>query len=329
MPEFDPNSMMPQGGFYQVADVLDMTATLPVSFSPVLRLEKATPAQIAHIHFMFGFVGGNSSPNRFYENTYAQVINGPVTTFVATPLDPPLWRYYILSFAGGGGLDLPAFLLAANLGEPPLNFFLNFLSAEPFGVGDKRGWGGDSAQAADWYMPPNIWETPPVVFDDTSVARLQSAFTAVASLDTAAYPAIVRALNAFQSLKRLPRNSDMQVMGMFSIIEMLLTHNPNDKEIGDSLMHQIRHKIALLSPRFSLPLDYSPFPTATNELKVWNTLYSLRSLIAHGGEVNFADNKLRLLENRGTALAFLSTATRRLLRHSLNEPQLIDSLKPI
>lgn len=129
-------------------------------------------------------------------------------------------------------------------------------------------------------------------------------------------------------LKRIPYGRDLQVLGLFAIIEMLLTHNPNDREIGDSLSHQISTKVPLLSARFQTPLDYSTFGTDARPSTIWKKLYEYRSKIAHGDVADFS-GRLSLLVNQQTAITFLELAARQIVRHALNEPELVDALKPI
>ena len=114
------------------------------------------------------------------------------------------------------------------------------------------------------------------------------------------------------------------------ILEMLLTHNPNEKEIGDLLTHQIKTKTALLLPRLSQPFHYDVFSKGGGDHeKIWGALYHYRSCIAHGNHINFTDKRLKPLVDDDTAYTFLSLATKRILEHALKEPDLINSLKPI
>jgi hypothetical protein len=326
--DIDDSMILMKGGFWHVADVFDMRAALPIVFSPTLRLEKANAEQIEHIYQRgFATIGGLVEPRRFYENSWTRAGSSNAWRYVPTPIAQMDWRYYVVSFAPGGFSEFAQlFESVANLGEPPLNFLLYVLTEQAYGLGGVRAWGCDFTQSIELYQHGIL---DPVVFDEAAADGIKSAYAALMRLDFARFSTIPRALRAFQALKRLPRSSDLLILGLFSIVEMLLTHNPNNKEIGDSLMHQIRSKIALLSPRFATPLLYTPFANAASEDKVWNALYHFRSQVAHGGEINFVDNQLRTLIDRDTAIDFLTTATRRLLRHSLDEPQLIYSLKPI
>jgi hypothetical protein len=74
-------------------------------------------------------------------------------------------------------------------------------------------------------------------------------------------------------------------------------------------------------------LDYSFFPQLNTGDKIWRTLYELRSRIAHGGKVDFADNKLKHLKDMHAAVTFLYTSAKALLRLALKEPELIQDLQ--
>ena len=60
---------------------------------------------------------------------------------------------------------------------------------------------------------------------------------------------IEQAIRQFVDLKALPRYSGLTIIGLFSIIESLITHNPK-QNIHDSLKHQIKTKTPLLRKRF-------------------------------------------------------------------------------
>jgi hypothetical protein len=115
----------------------------------------------------------------------------------------------------------------------------------------------------------------------------------------------------------------LYVLGLFGVIESLLTHDP--KGGYDRLTHQIKTKVKLLNERFSTPLDYSAFDNLPSD-KIWKPLYSFRSAIAHGRIPTF-DRDLRVLKDERTAVEFLRKAAKTLLRHALEEPQLVLDLQ--
>ena len=130
----------------------------------------------------------------------------------------------------------------------------------------------------------------------------------------------------YDSLRMLSPNSEFHVLGLFAIIEMLITHNPKLEDRGDSISHQMQSKIPLLSRRFRRPVDYQSFFPGANEKRVWTAMYGYRSALAHGGVPDF-NAKLRILKDAPTSVAFLREAVKALLRHSLVEPKLYRDLR--
>lgn len=141
------------------------------------------------------------------------------------------------------------------------------------------------------------------------------------------YPEIARAFAMLDSLTMIPKGSPFQVIGLFAIIEMLITHNPKLDDRGDSITHQMKSKIPLLARRFDRPLPYNEFFANVAPEKIWSQLYAYRSAIAHGGTVEFQTAKLKNLRDSDNANDFLRSTARALLRHVLREPDLYRDLK--
>jgi len=316
-----------RGGFFIVSNVLDVRVQLPVEITPKLRLAKADDAQISAIQsWLTAMSPGFVNPRSYYEKHWTTTVHSKTSSSTSpSPLERKDWRYYILSFAGYGNETYDLFR-AANLVEPGLNAFAQIYTTKEFGAGTVTGWGGDSVQALTAYEAPQsqILQT----FDEAAVAELISCHRCLLGLDKSKHPGIERSVEVLQRLKRISRGTDLRVLGLFAILEMLLTHNPNDKEIGDSLSHQISTKVPLLSARFSSPLDYGCFEVGVTETTIWKRLYEYRSKIAHG-ELAEINGRLSVLRSREVATAFLEQAVRRVVRHALNEPALVDALKPI
>jgi Apea-like HEPN len=316
-----------RGGFWLVAESLDLRVTLPYEISPSLRLAKATDQQRKYIDELSERVIGRHRVHNHYSHDFRvrPQVGGVGIYTEQHPIPEAEWRYYILAYHGDGK-DVGQFCLAANLGEPPLTFFLCIETANKFGDGPMEGTYGDYLQVVEWYA--SAVQPRTVVFDDRGIAQIVGAYGALQKLNPDKFQGIRRALQAFQDLKRLPSMSDFAILGLFAIIEMLITHDP--KGSFDSLVHQIKTKVALLSLRLGTAFDYSAFGNnQINPDKIWGALYELRSLVAHGGEVNFKNKDLKHAIDRDTAINFLKEATRRLLRHALEDPTLIESLKPI
>ncbi|MEI8195862.1 MAG: hypothetical protein WCI73_08140 [Phycisphaerae bacterium] len=134
---------------------------------------------------------------------------------------------------------------------------------------------------------------------------------------------IVRAVDMYYQLLAIPEREPLHVLGLFAVIESLLTHNPNGDY--DSLEHQIRKKMALLNTRFTTPLDTSHFGNAPFDT-LWKKFYEYRSKIAHGAAFDFKKD-LKMIQNATVAYAFLDGAAKSLLRHALKEPHLMLDLQ--
>jgi hypothetical protein len=117
----------------------------------------------------------------------------------------------------------------------------------------------------------------------------------------------------------------MYTLGLFAVIESLLTHDP--KGGYDSLGHQIRSKIPLLDRRMEKRLDYTVFQNA-NADSLWKKLYDYRSTIAHGGRADFS-GPLNVLKTPKTVSDFLDTAVKALIRHATKEPELVFDLRAV
>ncbi|MBU9153094.1 hypothetical protein KTD28_00560 [Burkholderia gladioli] len=142
------------------------------------------------------------------------------------------------------------------------------------------------------------------------------------------FPEVSRAYSMYDILDLLHENSEFEVLGLFAIIEMLITHNPLGKDIGDSITHQMQTKLPLLMNRFEIPIDHQQFFGNVTQKKIWDALYSYRSAVAHGGEADF-EGRLRIIKDQKTAIEYLHIVVKALLRHVLKEPLLFRDLKAV
>lgn len=146
--------------------------------------------------------------------------------------------------------------------------------------------------------------------------------------DDASYYFVKKALQDFSDLKRVPVNMPIYVVGLFSIIEMLLT-TQQEKTTENSLSHQLREKLALFGNRFAEPLvltEHLPQTSGMDFKKVVSRLYSYRSKVAHGSEPDFK-GELQVLEGHKTVCRFLRVVVRKLILQAVYEPALFRDLK--
>lgn len=139
---------------------------------------------------------------------------------------------------------------------------------------------------------------------------------------------IHKALRDFEDLKGVASRKPLYVVGLFAIIESLLTSKQDDTT-GKSLSHQLHEKVNLLTNRFEKPLllsNYFNNVGTADPKKVIAKLYQYRSDVAHGNIVDFSNN-LQLLTNHEAVCEFLHALVRRLLLQALIEPELMRDLK--
>jgi hypothetical protein len=139
------------------------------------------------------------------------------------------------------------------------------------------------------------------------------------------FPEIFRSIKMFKSVMSVHQSSDFYTLGLFAVIESVITHEPRENA-GDSLSHQISTKLPLVTKLFDREIDCSSFFDECSESTLWKKLYSYRSKIAHGKQVNFTKKK-SILRSRNSVLAFLEIFVPSLLRLALNDPQLIQDLQ--
>lgn len=317
------------GGFYFIATILDMKLKLPVEITPTLYLDKASSEQRKLIIELLHSdkMGLSLASKSYYE---ANLVSEPAPNqnsyrYVQLPEDQ--WRYYVINYPGFSNIEIHNLFLVADLVFPHICSYSHGRTSEPYGAGDSTGWGNDNIGTQSFYGKI-MASSKPLEFNEQSLENLKRIFLKYNSLDRSKHEGILRAVELNGNIKRLSNINNLPILAFFMIIEMLLTHKPNDKELGDSLSHQIKTKIALLHSRLRQPLDYSAFGGIKPE-NVWSKLYTYRSKIAHGDHIDFVSGELSPLKNQEVAYEFLCNAIRSLLAHAMEEPDLINSLKPI
>lgn len=167
-------------------------------------------------------------------------------------------------------------------------------------------------------------------FGPDELASLERAWQLLIAFDEqdASFDFIRKAIRDFAALKRVPANMPIYVVGLFAIIEMLLT-SQQDKNSGNSLTHQLKEKLTLLGNRFDRPLSHGshlPRASSMDFKNVVSKLYSYRSKVAHGSLFEFAGD-LQVLESHKAVCRLLREVVRKLILQALFEPALIRDLK--
>jgi len=309
-----------------LGNCLDVSCRLPATISDDIRLERP---MAGHLKWFRTYLSkgtlSNSELRSSFESELIEV-DREKSIYTSQPLSRGDWKYLTVT-SKGRGIEVHEFFMIANLLRPTLWSVAHRMTTEPFGRGKAAGWGFDPLESVAKLFLPEFKATAER-FDDEKVINLREALQEFRALDSSRFQDIRRAVRLLHDLKMVPRFSQLLVLGKFSVLEMLLTHNPELQGNDDSISHQIRTKIALVDRRLPTPLDYSSF-RGSKPNQVWSALYAYRSAVAHGGSIDFRGKNLKHAQSKKIADEFISTAVRAILRHALKEPGLFESLKPI
>jgi hypothetical protein len=307
----------------------DFECALPFSFGPNCVLERANAEVTEMIRSQLKSLSDPRRPAR--DNSYEQrLVRTGTDSANVVELRPEDWRYYVVNSADGNE-SINHLHLVSNITARPLE---NRAMTFQIENGACRSWGYQAhiisthLAQADVGRIEMVNEAHLIEIRETAAnATLLFGHEAIPK----SYPELYRALNMFEALKQLPTSSEFVLLGLFAIIEMLITHNPKLEDRGDSITHQMQSKIPLLSHRFDRPLDYAKYFGQASEKKVWTALYGLRSSIAHGGEGALVWDlplpEIPVLYTRQRATFFVREVVKSLLRHSLKEPELYRDIR--
>jgi len=310
-------------GYAFILTPVEPQVDVPYQVIPKHFLQKADLGQISKIKQALERF--NTSPS--FRPPYEHNIIAKPTDKVGSiryehkSLPPEKWRYWIIRFKGSNS-ELQELGYALSLMEQDIELGFHHLSH--YGLSDDGlGWHGQHLQTYfnDHYR--QVIEPKKITFPDLQLAG--ECYLKIKELPKE-YPHINRAFRRFDTLRSVPLASELTVIGLFSVIESLLTHAPNKNDPTDSLTRQMKHKMPLVRKRFQRPIEHSTFFNGINEDNLWAKLYEFRSKIVHG-ESSDISGRLSGLKNKMTVIKFLREIVKLLLIQSLCEPILLTDLK--
>ena len=302
---------------------------LPFKISEGLILKKPTKKQLIQIKNYLNEISSAVNACDAFENKILELLieddpEYPIYEIKKEPLDESEWKYFVVTFNNVGKFNIDEedvgnttindLRCASNLSQITLRMYFVF-----FDIGVKAS---KFTEDWDYYFSNNHADDTVAKLEKSDLIDLKLIYHEFIKIKSS-HPDIARSIKMFNSLPKFKGYNELFSLGLFSIIESLITHNPSGEY--DSITHQIKHKIPLLERRFQNPIDYSCFGNAAPQT-LWSKLYDYRSRIAHGGEIDFS-GKLQILNNAFTVQLFLESLLRALLRHALQEPDLYTDLK--
>jgi hypothetical protein len=296
--------------------------SLPLSEEHILR--KATGDEVMLIKEQLSwYFGSPFSPHHyFWEHSWPQVPGDVVR------LPPERWRYFVVAFRGSNQI-LHRLQSAFDLACVELEVGIEILRL-PGGATATTGLGPrffHVFQAAtenpfnkDFFLRIGIEDVRPIA---TLAEKLKNHDHNLLDLRGP--------LRQLGDLKSLHHASPLRFLGYFAILESLLTHQPKQTDPYESITRQVKSKLALLNNRWGTPLDYTAFNAKSHE-KVWGNMYACRSKIAHAVAtpadlVAYMAELVKDSSDAGIPLSLLKETVKAVLRHSLDDPQLIVDLK--
>lgn len=293
---------------------------LPLEIIPVHWIRKPDKDQLESIKYALTIPSGDAKARYVrYENRAVRQppVNPNSVSWHYEPLSIEQWNYWIIEYEGWGD-EIQPLQHAADLLDNDLEFGFRF-------HGTKSGYDIVYNERANVFYSKISELEEPLPFTTEHVEELRTNYDLIKQV-AQDYPHVAHSLHNYSDSKTLPARSGLIVIAYFSIIESLITHQPKLTESLDSLTHQIRTKIPLLSKRFHRPLPCSTHFPGEKDDKIWKVLYAYRNDIAHGREPDFK-SKLRVLKNHTTVSSFLNDTVKLLLRFTLNDPVFIGDLQ--
>ncbi len=321
-----------KSGFIFVLTHIDVKCDDPIEIIPDHYFRKARSQEITEIKKLLddfnisytktlGLLAPCGIP---YDSTVKEIRRGNSCQYEREKLPPERWKYWVVAYEGIGGKfrDLQ---YAANLIKNDLDFAFLVMYSEKEQKGKPTGWMAMPTHLREYYSSSDAVNSNAIEVKENEIRKIGEIYDLYKTLATE-YQYIDHSVKNFNSLKRIPKESELLTIGYFSIIEALITHAPRLNESLDSISHQIRNKLILLRKRFERKIEYSSYFLDTKEKTIWGLLYSYRSCIAHGGIPDFR-NKFQVLKSKEVVLDFLRENIKCLILCSLKEPELMTDLK--
>lgn len=312
-----------KSGIAFVVSHLIVDGTLPVQIIPRHVFRAARDPEIEAIRgyiaqsSQYVWINYEGSVRREWQSASQALIH-------IDPLPRDQWKYWVIAVEGSNHNLFDVELMGLLL---PVNFELGFtiFYDGPDQTGTARGWQLMPLHIIERYSAPGQAHGDPETLTTAQITLLGDWLDLYMAIPDQ-YAFVKTAIMNFSDLRRVPAASELTVVGLFSIIESLITHAPRSNETLDSITHQISNKAILLRKKFSrvvMPVDYF---LKADEAKIWQKLYHYRSAVAHGTAVQF-EGEFQVLKERSSVVRFLSDNVKELILLSLKEPEFMFDLR--
>lgn len=313
-------------GIVFILNLLDVKGELPVQIITDHLFRKAHKNEIEEIEKVLSISQPPARHN--YDVRYKSILRSEkstgTTSYRFEELPESQWKYWVVAFEGWND-KLHDIEKCALLLEVDLDFGFQILFEDSYQSGKVAAHTSLPIHLIEKYSTHKHSMTNAEDIPTKELEKISKFYELSCNLKPD-YSYINHALENFLSIRRIPKKSELLIVGYFSIIESLITHAPRLTETLDSIGHQIRNKMILLRKKFSRTIAYETYFKDVAESKIWKKLYSYRSYLAHGNIPDF-QKEFQVLVNNDSVSVFLKEIIKELLIIALDDPEFVTDLK--
>lgn len=318
--------------FALVYDRLDVQCSLPVSVSAECQLDHPSAAQFATLERCFG-PASESSPSWAYAYSVDLVplpaapgSTGRSYDHAQLPRDQ--WKLYVIEPMVSAP-DVPDKSSRLKTVEQA-----SLLTMTPLSLPTVFYAGGTANRTPPGEPPRGPALMVPLTergmqFDARTADQMRDATARIVNLKPEFFD-LKFALEQFRSAWDLRFESRPRLLGLFAALEALLAR-PGKPGRQRNIAGEIHTKSALLQNRMGPLLGYQLFPSSPGKPRkpseVWQGLFEIRNLLAHGRTLSFTSQEARHIGSHENAEALLSHALSALMAYAFCDPQLTLDLR--
>ncbi|RPA22581.1 HEPN domain-containing protein [Shewanella frigidimarina] len=313
--------MEPSGITFIYSNVSFDEATLPFELSDTMTLRAATDSEVEQLNVHLNEAYGSAS--RWvvpFDHEPLEVEENGTKKTIYSPSEKRRW--WVVAF-NGYNPQIIELRKVSTLVNPKLHFGATFTYSEPDQKGKHQGTlYGDHSQI-ELLANESRKKYEEVLHEELS--KLKRYYSLLAN-DQAQSEKAGFVLDLYSSSSSLWIHSGLLTLSLFSIIESIIAHKPRLTETLDSITHQIKNKLNLLSKRFDHSVKHEEYFGEIGYPKLWGKLYGLRSDIAHGQRYEF-NGPYAVLKSLENVNKFLDKVAKELIKLSIEENELIADLR--
>lgn len=313
--------MEPSGITFLYSNVYFDEAELPFELSETMTLRTATESEVeqlnTHLNKTYGATSRWVVP---FDHEPVEVEENGTKKTIYSPSEKRRW--WVVAF-NGYNPQIIELAKISSLTSPKLHFGATFIYSEPDQKGKLQGvLYGNHSQIE---LLANESRKKYEEVHNEELHKLKRYYSLLAN-DEAKYEKAEFVLDLYSSSSNLWIDAGLLTLSLFSIIESIITHKPRLTETLDSITHQIKNKLNLLSKRFDHSVSHAEYFGTIGYPKLWGKLYELRSDIAHGQKYEF-ERSYEVLKSLENVNKFLDKVAKELIKLSIEESELIADLR--